>query len=331
MAVAETATAQSKGSRSESSRATPASGTSDCESGQTAFSLTLGAGLVLFTGLLAAPLNAQVIADRNAPGNQQPTVLQTASGVTQVNIMPPSAAGVSRNTFSQLDVVDKGVILNNGRTDSNTQISGYVQANPWLATGGARIILNEVNSSNPSQIKGYVEVAGQRAEVIIANPAGIAVSGGGFLNASAVTLTTGTAVMHAGSLDSFKVRGGTVTIDGTGLNTRNADYTSILARAAQVNAGIWAKDLKVVTGPNDISVASAASPRVTATATGTDATPAFALDVAALGGMYAGKIFLIGTEAGLGVRNRGVIGATAGDVVLTPWLRGLPVLTARCC
>ena len=323
MAVAETATAQSKGSRNESSRASPASGTSDCESGKAAFSLTLGASLVLLTGLLAAPLNAQVIADRNAPGNQQPTVLQTASGVTQVNIMPPSAAGVSRNTFSQLDVVDKGVILNNGRTDSTTQIGGYVQANPWLATGGARIILNEVNSSNPSQIKGYVEVAGQRAEVIIANPAGIAVSGGGFLNASAVTLTTGTAVMNAGSLDSFKVRGGTVTIDGTGLNTRNADYTSILARAAQVNAGIWAKDLKVVTGPNDISVSSAASPRVTATATGTDATPAFALDVAALGGMYAGKIFLIGTEAGLGVRNSGVIGATAGDVVLTNdgWLR----------
>jgi filamentous hemagglutinin len=45
--------------------------------------------------------------------------------------------------------------------------------------------------------------------------------------------------------------------------------------------------------------------------------PAFALDVAALGGMYAGKIFLVGTEAGLGVRNAGVIGATAGDVVLT--------------
>ena len=33
--------------------------------------------------------------------------------------------------------------------------------------------------------------------------------------------------------------------------------------------------------------------------------------------MYASKIFLVGTEAGLGVRNAGVLGATAGDVVLT--------------
>jgi filamentous hemagglutinin len=108
-----------------------------------------------------------------------------------------------------------------------------------------------------------------------------------------------------------------VTIDGTGLDTSTADYTNILARAAQVNAGIWAKDLKMVTGANDISASNSAAPTVTATATGTGTTPAYALDVAALGGMYAGKIYLIGTEAGLGVRNSGVIGATAGDVVLT--------------
>ena len=45
------------------------------------------------------------------------------------------------------------------------------------------VILNEVNGP-ASGLNGYVEVAGQRAEVIIANPAGIQVNGGGFLNAS---------------------------------------------------------------------------------------------------------------------------------------------------
>jgi filamentous hemagglutinin len=44
--------------------------------------------------------------------------------------------------------------------------------------------------------------------------------------------------------------------------------------------------------------------------------PAFGIDVAQLGGMYAGKITLVGTEAGLGVRNAGAIGATGGDLVL---------------
>src|SRR5690606_5690079 len=36
---------------------------------------------------------------------------------------------------------------------------------------------------------------------------------------------------------------------------------------------------------------------------------AFALDVSAIGGMYAGKIRLVGTEAGLGVRQTGLIDA----------------------
>jgi hypothetical protein len=46
-----------------------------------------------------------------------------------------------------------------------TQLGGWVQSNGNLAGGAARVILNEVNSSNPSQLKGFVEVAGQRAEV----------------------------------------------------------------------------------------------------------------------------------------------------------------------
>lgn len=273
--------------------------------------------MVVFAFALSPLTWAQVIADRSAPGNQQPTILTTASGVPQVNIQSPSAGGVSRNTYSQFDVGSKGVILNNSRTDTTTVIGGYVQGNSWLATGSARVILNEVNSSSASQIKGYIEVAGQRAEVIIANPAGIAVNGGGFLNASAVTLTTGTAVMNAGSLESYRVRGGSVTIEGTGLDTSTADYTNILTRAVQVNAGIWAKDLKVITGSNDISASNATTPAVTSTTAGSGTAPAFALDVAALGGMYAGKIHLIGTEAGLGVRNAGTLAASAGDVILS--------------
>ncbi len=314
MAVAETAASQGKCASGEGGPASMGSGAADA--GRALFALAAGASLVLLSGLLAAPVHGQIVADPMAPGRQQATVLQTANGLPQVNIQTPSAAGVSRNTYRQFDVGSNGVILNNSRTDVSTQLGGYVQGNPWLATGSARVILNEVNSSSASQLRGFIEVAGQRAEVIIANPAGIAVNGGGFLNASAVTLTTGAPVMNSGSLDRFQVRGGTVTVDGAGLDTSTADFTNILARAVQVNAGIWAKDLKVVTGANDISAASSAAPVVTTTTTGAGAAPAFALDVSALGGMYAGKIWLVGTEAGLGVRNGGVIGASAGDVVL---------------
>ncbi|MFM9928080.1 hemagglutinin repeat-containing protein [Variovorax sp. H27-G14] len=193
-------------------------------------------------------------------------------------------------------------------------LGGFVQGNPFLARGPARIILNEVNGGVPSQLRGYVEVGGQRAEVIIANPAGISVSGGGFINASRATLTTGVPQFNAaGQLDSFLVRGGTVTIDGAGLDLSRTDYAAILARAVQVNAGIWASELKVVTGANQVSADHGQVTPVAASG----AVPGFALDVAALGGMYAQKISLIGTEAGLGVRNAGSIGAGAGGLVVT--------------
>jgi filamentous hemagglutinin len=280
-------------------------------SGATSAAVSVGA---LAAALMSAPLHAQIVADPGAPGRQRPTLLAAPNGVPLVNIQTPSAAGVSRNTYSQFDVNAKGVILNNSRTNAQTQLGGWVQGNPWLAGGGARVILNEVNSANPSQLRGYVEVAGQRAEVIIANPAGIQVNGGGFINASRATLTTGTPQFNAqGGLDSFLVRGGTVNIEGTGLDASKTDYAAILARAVQLNAGVWANELEVVAGANQVAVDGSVQAPVTPTGN----TPAFALDVAALGGMYAGKITLVGTEAGLGVRNAGHLGAGVGGLVVT--------------
>ncbi|HFC6371228.1 TPA: filamentous hemagglutinin N-terminal domain-containing protein, partial [Neisseria lactamica] len=84
-----------------------------------------------------------------------------------------------------------GAILNNSRSNTQTQLGGWIQGNPWLARGEARVVVNQINSSHSSQLNGYIEVGGRRAEVVIANPAGIAVNGGGFINASRATLTTG--------------------------------------------------------------------------------------------------------------------------------------------
>lgn len=99
----------------------------------------LSAALAAAVGMLftAGAAQAQVVADPAAPGAQRPTVLQSANGVTQVNIQTPSAAGVSRNTYSQFDVDRRGLILNNSRTSVQTQLGGFVQGNPWLAAGSA--------------------------------------------------------------------------------------------------------------------------------------------------------------------------------------------------
>ncbi|KAF5294703.1 hypothetical protein FQR65_LT19959 [Abscondita terminalis] len=194
----------------------------------------------------------------------------------------------------------EGAILNNARNNTQTQLGGWVQGNPWLAKGEAKVILNEVNSSNPSQLKGYLEVAGKQAQVVIANPSGLVCDGCGVINADRFTLTTGQAVMHQG------------------LNGSLTPYTDIYARALNVNAGLYANKLKTVLGQNDINVQDPSVPQIAKATSGVNATsqPNFALDVGQLGGMYAGKIYLVGTENGLGVRNAGSINATTSQLSL---------------
>lgn len=284
--------------------------------------LALGLALVIPNALNIPIALADIIADPSAAANQRPMVINAANGTPLVNIQTPSAAGVSRNTYSQFDVNSNGAILNNSRTNVQTQLGGFVQGNPYLANGTARIILNEVNSTNPSLLNGYIEVAGSRAQVVIANPAGISCNGCGFINAHRATLTTGTPILNNGNLLGYRVGGGNIHISGNGLDTAQANYTDILARAVTVNAGIWANALNITTGANQINVTSngdvTSTTPMTPNATLPDGsahpTPNFAIDVAALGGMYAGKISMVGTEAGLGVRNVGAIGASVAEV-----------------
>ncbi|WP_426318429.1 hemagglutinin repeat-containing protein [Pseudoduganella sp. R-43] len=277
--------------------------------------LTLLFGAAFGGFLWASHVQAQIIADPKAPSQNQAIVLKAANGVPQVNVREPSAAGVSRNVYSQFDVAKGGAILNNSRVNVQTELGGWVEGNPWLKAGTARVILNEVNSSNPSALRGYIEVAGQKAEVVIANPSGISVDGGGFINVSRATLTTGSPLMMDGRLTGYDVQRGQIAIDGAGLDASKTDYTALISRSLVLNASLWAQRLNVVTGVN--KVAEGESPTVTEVGKAADAAPQFAIDASRLGGMYANQIFLVGTEAGVGVRNAGEIGAAAGQLVVT--------------
>ncbi len=195
------------------------------------------------------------MADGSAPGNQQPTIISSANGTPQVNIQTPSSGGVSRNAYRQFDVDNRGVILNNGRGVNQTQIAGLVDGNPWLARGEASVILNEVNSRDPSQLNGYIEVAGRKAQVVIANPAGITCEGCGFINANRATLTTGQAQLNNGQLTGYDVERGEIVIQGKGLDSRGQDHTDLIARSVKVNAGIWANELNITTGRNQVDAA----------------------------------------------------------------------------
>lgn len=174
-----------------------------------------------------------------------------------------------------------------------------------MATGSATAIVNQVNSSNPSNLTGNIEIAGSKADLIIANPSGISIDGATIINAGTSTLTTGTPIINGGDLSGFSVNDGTISVQGDGLNALGSDYTNILARSTAINAGIWANELSIITGVNTISRDSS---NITAN-TGVTPAPLFAIDSSALGGMYANKINLIGTEVGVGVNNAGVVGA----------------------
>ena len=132
-----------------------------------------------------------IMPDPKAEARHQPQVEETANGIPLVNITAPSSGGVSRNEYEMFNVPDKGAILNNSYTLSKTELAGYVQGNNNMAERPAKIIVNEVTGAGPTSMDGFLEVAGNRADVVIANPNGITVNGGGFIHTGKAFLTTG--------------------------------------------------------------------------------------------------------------------------------------------
>ncbi|QJW79267.1 two-partner secretion domain-containing protein [Burkholderia glumae] len=312
MAVEETATGAGKGRSTGVARRGPAARAS------WAFVDMLSMRHVAFAalcalGMQAVPVDAQVVAAPGGAGSR-PLVGVTANGLPIVQIATPNAAGVSNNGFTQYNVGTKGLILNNSQGNVLTQQAGYVTGNPNLVAGTARVIVNQVVGGNPSQLLGYTEVAGQKAEVVIANPAGIYCNGCGFINTSRGILTTGTPSFGGtGSLDAFHVTGGQIQVGPAGLDGSNVDQVDLIARSVAINGKVWAaRSLNVVAGNNDVRHDDLAAQSLGADGNA----PGVAIDVSQLGGMYAGKIRLVGTEAGVGVNSAGSIAAQGGDVVV---------------
>src|SRR3954453_2443959 len=109
-----------------------------------------GAGVALSALLLqAASCPAQGIVP---DGGSATSVSGAASGKQTVRIAP-AAGGISPNTYTHFNVGKSGAdLINNGVN--------------------ARLILNEVTSTNPSLLQGPIAIVGPRAHLILANPNG---------------------------------------------------------------------------------------------------------------------------------------------------------------
>ena len=247
--------------------------------------------------------------DTNAPHERQATVGQAGNGITLVNVAGPSAGGVSRNDYTNFNVPQNGVILNNSNQMANTKLGGYVPGNPNMMRGSANVIVNEVTSHNPTEMKGFIEVAGRKASVVVANPNGITVDGGGFINTDRAVLTTGkTEYDSKGNLNSYRVEQGRISINGNGLNAKDANSLQILTEATNVNAGVWANTIETRTGKNTIDANTLDTQKIGDSSN-------IGLDVSAIGGMYANSITMKGTNTGLGVNVKGVVSSTQASSI----------------
>ncbi|MDP9789831.1 hemagglutinin repeat-containing protein [Agrobacterium tumefaciens] len=250
----------------------------------------------------------------------RPGIGAAPNGVPLIDIVGPNSQGLSHNKYNTFNVGTPGVILNNYNGEIGTsKLGGATPGNPNLqGRGAATVILNEVTSQNRSSLVGPTEVFGGRADVIIANPNGITCDGCGFINTPRATLTTGVPDIGAdGRLNGFTVNSGDVTFGPKGANFATGDgrvdLFDIVSRTIHIDGTIYGEDLRLTAGKSKFDYATGDATPLDATS----GTPEYAIDGSALGAMQAGRIKMVVTEKGAGVRMRGDMAANAGELSLS--------------
>jgi filamentous hemagglutinin family protein len=263
--------------------------------------------LLAWPGLAAA---AGIVA-----GDRTSTTVATGPNGHQVVSIALPVSGVSHNAYRQFDVSRAGADLNN-------------------AGVSARLIVNEVEGSAPSRIEGPLAVLGPRASLVIANPNGITVNGGRFVNTGNVALTTGQVSFldfpiapdesqRNVVLDTSR---GKIEIGPEGLSGAMISLELIAADIrvhgplVNENTGEGGR-LRMVAGVSRAEVNSAVSPTDNLTPwiayAGGGARPgATAIDITPLGSLQAGRIEIIVTDQGAGVRHAGAAYASSGAFTL---------------
>ena len=235
-----------------------------------------------------------IVPDNGVSKNLQ--VDKAANGVPLVNIEAPDNNGTSHNVYKDYNVDGRGAILNNSKDLTNSQLGGLIYGNPNLQNSKeASTIINEVSGVNRSRIEGYQEIAGKKANYILANPNGIYINGAGFINTGNVTLTTGS------GNNLLNPEKGTIEVAGKGLDLRNINKAELVARVAELSAPIY--------GGEEVNLKLGSQ--------GKSNKPEYALDARALGSIYAGRINIIVNEDGVGVKTQAPMYAEKGDVVIS--------------
>ena len=266
--------------------------------------LTIGLNFYVSLSLLLSTMPAlanepSIIADPGA--SNRPDILKAPNETLIINITNPDSKGVSINEYSRFNTPPTGTILNNSNKNIDTKIAGQIDAN-YRLNKEASLIINKVNSAEKSSLKGNLEVAGSRADVVIANPNGISVDGLNMINSRSLTLTTGN-INKLSPKEIELISNNSIDIVGDGLNDKSSDYTNVISNAINLNSNIHANELNII---GEKAVTSSKD-RLYNDVKAKNQENSFSLDSSALGGMYANKIKLVGTSNGVGVNNNGLV------------------------
>ena len=255
---------------------------------------------------------AEIVPD---PASIGARATKTASGIDQLDITAPNKNGTSYNSLKELQVSEQGLILNNNKDIVvNTKTAGYVTRNRNLDNSiAASLIITEVTGKNKTNINGTVEVAGKRADLVMANRNGIYVNGGNFLNTDRVTLTTGSLEMKNGDLVAINVTQGQIGIGGKGIDALNLTDLELLGKTIDVSGVIKAsKETRLLVSAGGQTYEY----KTKEVKSKGESYKGIAIDGKAGGSMYAGKIDIISNDKGAGVNTKGDL-VSVDDIVLT--------------
>ena len=235
-----------------------------------------------------------------APGPGGTAQLQTQGGVPIVNIVAPNGSGLSHNQFLDYNVDRQGLVLNNALQAGQSQLAGQLAANPQLQGQAASVILNEVISRNPSAINGAQEIFGRAADYVLANPNGISVNGGSFINTPNANLVVGRPELNDGKLQALSTRdaSGQLQIQNGGLRNGEGSINLIAPRIDSQGALNARDQLNLTVGRNQVDYASGQVKTVDPAGNTADQR----IDASLFGAMQAGRINIVSTAEGAGVR-----------------------------
>lgn len=270
----------------------------------------LSALTVALTSFAAhATASAQVVPS----GTTATSVTAGANGQTNVAIAPANANSVSVNQYQAFSVQAAGVNLINQGVNATT-------------------IINQVTSANRSYLYGPLAVVGPTAHVVVANPNGITVDGGSFINTGGVALSAGPvnfvgSATATGYQDTVLGTGsGDIQVVGAGL-TGSMTSLQLIAGKIKIDGPIVNTspdpnaDINLVAGNASVTLSSSAIPGSTlkpwaSTSTNGGSSTDILIDVTPNGSLSASRISMLigGQGAGVSFQGRGT--ASIGEFAI---------------